>query len=156
MERRDIMPGPVAATRTVTALLSFAEICQRSKGYFVVMFNYCAEEDVLRNEQFNTTNDGESIKQTGSQTYKKGRKKQTKKKEKIKTEIEAIAKFRHLTRAQDELLSMTAFVVKNVWKANWRGNFSFFVFVLLNLNLFDISVCEELISRMKERESKVI
>ena len=43
------------------------------------MFNYCAEEDVLRNEQFNTTNDGESIKQTGSQTYKKGRKKQTKK-----------------------------------------------------------------------------
>lgn len=32
MERRDIMPGPVAATRTVTALLSFAEICQRSKG----------------------------------------------------------------------------------------------------------------------------
>lgn len=108
------MPGPVAATRTVTALLSFAEICQRSKGYFVVMFNYCAEEDVLRNEQFNTTNDGESMKQTGSQTYKKGRKKQTKKKEKTKTEIEAIAKFRHLTRAQDELLSMTAFVVKNV------------------------------------------
>lgn len=26
------MPGPVAATRTVSALLSFAEICQRSKG----------------------------------------------------------------------------------------------------------------------------
>ena len=44
------MPGPVAATRTVTALLSFAEICQRSKGYFVVMFNYCAEENVLRNK----------------------------------------------------------------------------------------------------------
>lgn len=74
-----------------------------------------------------------------------------KKKEKTKTEIEAIAKFRHLTRAQDELLSMTAFV-----GANWRGNFSFFVFVLLNLNLFDISVCEELISRIKERESKVM
>lgn len=107
------MPGPVAATRTVTALLSFAEICQRSKGYFVVMFNYCAEEDVLRNEQFNTTNDGESIKQTGSHTRKEERNKQ-KKKGKQKTEIEAIAKFRHLTRAQDELLSMTAFVVKNV------------------------------------------
>lgn len=78
------MPGPVAATRTVTALLSFAEICQRSKGYFVVMFNYCAEENVFKKqEQFNTTNDGESIKQTGSQ-YKKGRKKQAKKKGKTK------------------------------------------------------------------------
>ena len=111
------MPGPVAATRTVTALLSFAEICQRSKGYFVVMFNYCAEENVFKKqEQFNTTNDGESIKQTGAQTYKKERKKEPnqKKKKKTETEIEAIAKFRHSTRTQDELLSMTAFVFKNV------------------------------------------
>lgn len=98
------MPGPVAATRTVTALLSFAEICQRSKGYFVVMFNYCAEENVFKKqEQFNTTNDGESIKQTGSHTRKEERNKQKKKKGKQKTEIEAIAKFRHSTRAQYEL-----------------------------------------------------
>lgn len=76
------MPGPVAATRTVTALLSFAEICQRSKGYFVVMFNYCAEENVLRNEQFNPTNDGESIKQTGSHTRKEERNKQKKRENK--------------------------------------------------------------------------
>lgn len=115
----------------------------------------CRGECFKKQEQFNTTNDGESIKQTGSHTRKEERNKQ-KKKGKQKTEIEAIAKFRHSTRAQDELLSMTAFVVKNVWKVNWRGNFSFFVFVLLNLNLLDISVCEELISRMKERESKVI
>ncbi|KAL9975428.1 hypothetical protein ACROYT_G012589 [Oculina patagonica] len=31
IERRDLMPGPVAATRIVSALLSFAEICSRNK-----------------------------------------------------------------------------------------------------------------------------
>ena len=67
------------------------------------MFNYCAEENVFKKqEQFNTTNDGESIKQTGSHTRKEERNKQ-KKKGKQKTEIEAIAKFRHSTRAQYEL-----------------------------------------------------
>ncbi|XP_073231634.1 ubiquitin conjugation factor E4 B-like [Porites lutea] len=31
IERRDLMPGPVAASRIVTGLLSFAEICSRNK-----------------------------------------------------------------------------------------------------------------------------
>lgn len=31
IERRDLMPGPVAASRIVTAILSFAEICSRNK-----------------------------------------------------------------------------------------------------------------------------
>ena len=108
------MPGPVAATRTVTALLSFAEICQRSKGYFVVMLNYCAEENVLRNKSNLTQQMTEIV--LNKQVHIQERKKETskKKKGKQKTEIEAIAKFRHSTRAQDELLSMTAFVVKNV------------------------------------------
>ena len=76
------MPGPVAATRTVTALLSFAEICQRSKGYFVVMFNYCAEENVLRNKSNLTQQMTEKVlnKQVHRHTRKKERKNQTKKK----------------------------------------------------------------------------
>lgn len=75
------MPGPVAATRTVTALLSFAEICQRSKGYFVVMFNYCAEENVLRNESNLTQQMTEKVlnKQVHRHTREEERKKQTKK-----------------------------------------------------------------------------
>ena len=32
--RRDLMPGPVAASRIVTALLSFAEICSRHRYIF--------------------------------------------------------------------------------------------------------------------------
>ena len=67
------------------------------------MFNYCAEENVFKKqEQFNTTNDGESI---NKQVHIQERKKETskKKKGKQKTEIEAIAKFRHSTRAQYEL-----------------------------------------------------
>ena len=44
------------------------------------MFNYCAEENVFKKqEQFNTINDGESIKQTGSHTRKEERNKQKKK-----------------------------------------------------------------------------
>ena len=76
------MPGPVAATRTVTALLSFAEICQRSKGYFVVMLNYCAEENVLRNKSNLTQQMTERVlnKQVHRHTRKKERKNQTKKK----------------------------------------------------------------------------
>lgn len=75
------MPGPVAATRTVTALLSFAEICQRSKGYFVVMFNYCAEENVLRNESNLTQQMTEKVlnKQVHRHTREEERNKQTKK-----------------------------------------------------------------------------
>ena len=46
------------------------------------MFNYCAEENVFKKqEQFNTTNDRESIKQTGSHTRKEERNKQKKKRE---------------------------------------------------------------------------
>ena len=46
------------------------------------MFNYCAEENVFKKqEQFNTINDGESIKQTGSHTRKEERNKQKKKRE---------------------------------------------------------------------------
>ncbi len=33
------MPGPVAATRIVSALLSFAEICSRNKRYILVIQN---------------------------------------------------------------------------------------------------------------------
>ena len=77
------MPGPVAATRTVTALLSFAEICQRSKGYFVVMFNYCAEEDVLRNKSNLTQQMTERVlnKQVHRHTRKEERNKRKKKRE---------------------------------------------------------------------------
>ena len=78
MERRDIMPGPVAATRTVTALLSFAEICQRSKGYFVVMLNYCAEENVLRNKSNLTQQMTERV--LNKQVHIQERKKETSKK----------------------------------------------------------------------------
>lgn len=72
------MPGPVAATRTVTALLSFAEICQRSKGYFVVMFNYCAEENVLRNKSNLTQQMTERV--LNKQVHIQERKKETSKK----------------------------------------------------------------------------
>lgn len=72
------MPGPVAATRTVTALLSFAEICQRSKGYFVVMFNYCAEENVLRNKSNLTQQMTEIV--LNKQVHIQERKKETSKK----------------------------------------------------------------------------
>lgn len=34
------MPGPVASTRIVTALLSFAEICSRNKRYILVTNEY--------------------------------------------------------------------------------------------------------------------
>ena len=34
IERRDLVPGPVAATRIISALLSFAEICGRNKRYW--------------------------------------------------------------------------------------------------------------------------
>ena len=74
------MPGPVAATRTVTALLSFAEICQRSKGYFVVMLNYCAEENVLRNKSNLTQQMTERV--LNKQVHIKERKKETSKKKK--------------------------------------------------------------------------
>lgn len=72
------MPGPVAATRTVTALLSFAEICQRSKGYFVVMLNYCAEENVLRNKSNLTQQMTERV--LNKQVHIQERKKETSKK----------------------------------------------------------------------------
>lgn len=74
------MPGPVAATRTVTALLSFAEICQRSKGYFVVMLNYCAEENVLRNKSNLTQQMTERV--LNKQVHIQERKKETSKKKK--------------------------------------------------------------------------
>ena len=38
------MPGPVAASRIVTGLLSFAEICSRNKRYFCLLKNISDRE----------------------------------------------------------------------------------------------------------------
>ena len=38
------MPGPVAASRIVTGLLSFAEICSRNKRYFCLLKNISYRE----------------------------------------------------------------------------------------------------------------